>query len=31
VFPSRRYLSAKVRAFVDYLSEYFGDSPYWDQ
>jgi DNA-binding transcriptional LysR family regulator len=31
VFPSHRYLSAKVRAFVDYLSEYFGDSPYWDQ
>ncbi len=23
VFPSRRYLSAKVRTFVDFLSEYF--------
>ena len=31
VFPSHRFLSAKVRAFVDYLSEYFGDSPCWDQ
>jgi len=30
VFPSRRYLSAKVRTFVDFLSEYFGDEPGWD-
>jgi len=30
VFPSRRYLSAKVRTFVDFLSEYFGDEPEWD-
>lgn len=31
VFPSRRYLSAKVRTFVDFLSNYFGDNPNWDQ
>jgi len=31
VFPSRRYLSAKVRTFIDFLSEYFGDTPEWDQ
>ena len=31
VFPSHRYLSAKVRTFVDFLSEYFGDKPKWDQ
>lgn len=31
VFPSRRYLSAKVRTFVDFLSDYFGDNPEWDQ
>ncbi len=31
IFPSRRYLSAKVRTFVDFLSEYFGDNPDWDQ
>jgi DNA-binding transcriptional LysR family regulator len=31
VFPSRRYLSAKVRTFVDFLSDYFGDEPNWDQ
>lgn len=31
VFPSRRYLSAKVRTFVDFLSDYFGDKPNWDR
>jgi len=31
VFPSRRYLSAKVRTFVDYISEYFGENPVWDK
>jgi DNA-binding transcriptional LysR family regulator len=31
VFPSRRYLSARVRTFVDYLSEYFGEEPAWDK
>lgn len=30
VFPSRRYLSAKVRTFIDFLTEYFGDVPSWD-
>jgi len=30
VFPSRRFLSAKVRTFVDFLSDYFGDNPGWD-
>ena len=30
VFPSRRYLSAKVRAFVDFLAQAFGDRPAWD-
>lgn len=31
VFPSRRYLSAKVRTFVDFLGGYFGENPAWDQ
>jgi DNA-binding transcriptional LysR family regulator len=31
VFPSRRYLSAKVRTFVDFLSGYFGEYPSWDR
>jgi DNA-binding transcriptional LysR family regulator len=31
VFPSRRYLSAKVRSFVDFLSNHFSGSPDWDR
>jgi DNA-binding transcriptional LysR family regulator len=31
VYPSRQHLSAKVRTFVDYLVEQFGDNPYWDR
>ncbi len=31
IFPSHRYLPAKVRTFVDFLSDYFGDNPNWDQ
>ena len=30
VFPSRRWLSPKVRSFVDFLTEYFGGQPEWD-
>ncbi|BFM17914.1 LysR family transcriptional regulator [Maricurvus nonylphenolicus] len=30
VYPSSRLLAPKVRAFIDYLAECFGDSPYWD-
>ena len=31
VFPSRRYVSAKGRMFIEFLSDYFGDNPGWDQ
>lgn len=31
VYPSSRLLAPKVRVFIDYFSEYFGDSPYWEQ
>lgn len=31
VYPSSRLLAAKVRVFIDYFAEYFGDEPYWDQ
>lgn len=31
VYPHNRYLSAKVRAFVDFLAERFGRKPYWDE
>ncbi|RXZ44140.1 LysR family transcriptional regulator [Crenobacter cavernae] len=31
LYPSRRQLPAKVRAFVDFLSELYGDPPYWER
>jgi DNA-binding transcriptional LysR family regulator len=30
VFPPGRYTSRRVRALADYLSDYFGEQPYWD-
>lgn len=30
VWPPGRHLTAKVRAFVDFLAERFGPVPYWD-
>lgn len=30
VYPERKYLSPKVRAFIDFLAERFGPEPYWD-
>lgn len=30
VYAHRQYLSAKVRAFIDYLDDCFGSPPYWD-
>lgn len=31
VYPSRRFLPAKVRVFIDFLAQLYGPSPYWDQ
>jgi hypothetical protein len=31
VYLPNRYLSPKVRAFVDFFVERFGPQPYWDQ
>ena len=31
VYPSSRLLAPKVRAFIDYLVDYYGNSPYWDK
>jgi DNA-binding transcriptional LysR family regulator len=31
VYPSTRQLAPKVRAFIDYFSEYFNETPYWDR
>ncbi len=30
VYPSSRLLAPKVRAFIDYFSAYFGETPYWE-
>jgi len=30
LYPHNRHLSAKVRAFVDFLAERFGGEPAWD-
>lgn len=30
VFPSSRLLAPKVRAFIDFFVEYYGEKPYWE-
>lgn len=30
VYPNTRNLSTRVRTFIDYMVESFGDKPYWD-
>ncbi|MEH6402032.1 MAG: LysR family transcriptional regulator [Sneathiella sp.] len=30
LYPNTRFLSARVRQFIDFLKEYFGETPYWD-
>lgn len=31
VYPGRRHLSPKVRAFIDFVAERFGPEPYWER
>ncbi|MDO9415606.1 LysR family transcriptional regulator [Pararhizobium sp.] len=31
VYPSRQFLPAKVRSFIDYLAGIYGQTPYWDK
>ncbi|TCM80724.1 LysR family transcriptional regulator [Rhizobium sp. BK068] len=31
VYPSRQFLPAKVRLFIDYLAEIYGPVPYWER
>jgi len=31
VYPSSRLLAPKVRAFIDYFVDHFGDNPYWEK
>lgn len=30
VYPHRKLLAPKLRAFIDFASDYFGEPPYWD-
>ena len=30
VYPSSRLLAPKVRAFIDYFIQYYGETPYWE-
>lgn len=30
VYANREYLPSKIRSFIDFLSEYYGEDPYWD-
>lgn len=31
VYPHRKLLAPKLRAFIDFISNYYGEPPYWDQ
>jgi len=31
VYPHTRYLSHRTRELIDFLLDYFGENPYWDQ
>lgn len=31
VYPHRQLLAPKLRAFLDFISDYFGQPPYWDR
>lgn len=31
VYPTRRFLPAKVRVFIDFLADLYGPAPYWDE
>ncbi|MDB4001615.1 LysR substrate-binding domain-containing protein [Oceanospirillaceae bacterium] len=31
VYPSTNYLPGKVRSLIDFLTQRFGDTPYWDK
>lgn len=31
IYPQTRYLSSRVRLFIDHLANCFGETPYWDR
>ncbi|MFT7053013.1 MAG: DNA-binding transcriptional LysR family regulator [Psychromonas sp.] len=30
LYTHRKFLASKVRCFIDFISDYYGDIPYWD-
>lgn len=31
VYANRQFLAGKVRCFIDFVSDFYGETPYWDQ
>ena len=31
VYAHRQFLTNKVRRFIDFIADYYGEQPYWDQ
>ncbi|WP_413701082.1 LysR family transcriptional regulator [Psychromonas sp. KJ10-10] len=31
VYANRKFLAGKVRCFIDFVSQFYGDAPYWDK
>ncbi len=31
VYPNRQFLASKIRHFIDFISGYYGELPYWDK
>lgn len=31
IYPSARQVAPKIRAFIDYCKQYFGETPYWEE
>jgi DNA-binding transcriptional LysR family regulator len=31
IYANRQFMPSKTRAFIDFLSSYYGDKPYWDE
>lgn len=30
VYTNRKFLASKVRCFIDFITDYYGDIPYWE-
>jgi DNA-binding transcriptional LysR family regulator len=31
VYPHRKLIATKLSAFIEFLSNYYGEHPYWDE